>query len=292
MRHEFWTIAYRKRQGETTLLGDKQTPFQVVPNNWRYWYADPHLICINGGTWLFAEAYDRILRRGVISCCTITENGPTPWKVVLKQPYHLSYPHLLENNGEIYMVPESYVANEIAFFRAKCFPDQWEKISIIKHGGEPVDSTVFHYDSKSWMLTLECSEDILKLYQLTDHGIVGDGFCAKTSDFNARPAGYLFRIGDVLVRPAQDCTDSYGCALNFYEVMTVEENCYKEVLIEKIKPEELKTNLNFVPQGIHTYNMTDEYEVVDFKGYETDLLAFVMRPVWFVWRRIRKVFGL
>lgn len=290
MKHEFWTIAYRKRQGASTLLDDKETPFHVIPNNWRYWYADPHLICVQGATWVFAEAYDRILRRGVISCCRITENGATPWKVVLKQPYHLSYPHLLQKDGEIFMIPESYVANEIAVFRATHFPDQWEKVKVLKKGGEPVDSTVFHFGGKRWMLTMTMEgEDRLMLYPLPDEGMSGEGFCARVSDAKVRPAGHLFRLGDRLIRPAQDCTESYGCALNLYEVNSVSENCFEETLISKIRPEELRSDLNRRPEGIHTYNFTDEYEVLDFKGYETDPLFWVMRPIWFIWRRIRKV---
>lgn len=291
MKHEFWTIAYRPRQGNSTLLDDRTTPFRVIPNNWRYWYADPHLIKVEGRTWVFAEAYDRVLRRGVVSCCEITEAGVTPWKVVLKQPYHLSYPHLLQKDGEIWMIPESYVANEIAVFRAKRFPEQWEKVKVLKQGGEPVDSTVFHSGGQRWLLTLECSEDKLMLYPLSDGGISGEGFCAKRADANARPAGYLFCRDGKLIRPAQDCTESYGCALNFYEVTAVAENEYAETLLAKLRPENIPCERSCALKGLHTYNMTEDYEVVDFKDYETDPLFWVMRPVWFIWRRVRKVLG-
>lgn len=292
MKHEFWTIAYRKRQGESTLLDDTTTPFRLIPNNWRYWYADPHLICVDGETWVFAEAYDRLLRRGVISCCTITDTGATPWKVVLKQPYHLSYPHLLEKNGEIYMIPESYVADEIAVFRADSFPNCWRRAAVLKTGDKPVDSTVFHFASERWILTMSAGVDRLMLYALHDDGRLGDGFCVREADLNSRPAGHLFQVGNKLIRPAQDCTESYGCALNFYEVTYVADNCYEESLIKKIKPGELKYDVNFAPQGLHTYNMTSEFEIVDVKGYEIDPLSYIMRPVWFIWRRVRKVFGL
>lgn len=291
MRHEFWTIAYRKRQGNRTLLDDRTTQFRVIPNNWRYWYADPHLFKVEGRTWVFAEAYDRVLRRGVVSCCELKESGVTPWKVVLKQPYHLSYPHLLQKDGEIWMIPESYVANEIAVFRAKRFPEQWEKVKVLKQGGEPVDSTVFHCGDQRWLLTLECSEDKLMIYPLSDDGISGKGFCAKHADANARPAGYLFHHDGKLIRPAQDCTESYGCALNFYEVTAVAEDGYAETLLCKLRPEDVVSNMSKTPQGLHTYNMTDEYEVIDFKTYEEDPLFWVMRPIWFIWRRVRKVLG-
>ena len=293
MKSEFWTIAYRKRLGDRTLPENTETPFVAIPNSWRYWYADPHLICRDGKTWVFAEAYDRVLRRGVISCCTIDEDGAGPWKVVLKQPYHLSYPHLLCRGEDVYMIPESYVANEISVFRAVRFPDRWEKVAVLKTGEESVDSTVFHWDSQRWMMTMTMSggADRLMLYKLSEDGSLNAGCCVREADANTRPAGHLFRAAGKVIRPAQDCTESYGCALNFYEVKDVAEDRYEETLIRKLHPDEVRSNLNYPHRGLHTYNFTDSYEVIDIKGYEADPLRHVMRPVWFLWRRIRKVFG-
>ena len=292
MKHEFWTVAYRLRNGGGTLLNDTATPFRVIPNNWRYWYADPHLFRHGQDTYVFAEAYDRVLRRGVISCCRITDKGATTWKVVLKLPYHLSYPHILEKDGQIYMIPESYMADEIAVFRAKHFPEQWEKVAVLKKGNEPVDSTVFSCGGKRYLMALVTDQEKIKLmrYSLADDGKLAEGLCIAEDDPNSRPAGHLFRIGDQLIRPAQDCSESYGCALNFYEV-TADESRYAETLIRKLYPHEIHSDWKHSHKGLHTYNMTADYEIVDLKNYETDPLFWIMRPVWFIWRRIRKVFG-
>lgn len=292
MKYEFWTIAYRRRQGASTLLDNRNVPFCVIANNWRYWYADPHLIKVAEHTWLFAEAYDRVLRRGVISCCMLTDKGPTPWKVVLKQPYHLSYPHLFEAEGKICMIPESYVAGEIALFSAEKFPDQWKKETVLRTGGEPVDSTVFSFGGKRWLLSLLQNEgkDQLMLYPYCNSRIVGEGYCVKESDLNMRPGGHLFQVDGEWIRPAQDCTESYGCALNFYRVDGVSESKYEETMLLKLHPQDIKTDCVKVPQGIHTYNMTEEYEVIDLKTYENDLLAFPMRVIWGVWRRVNRIF--
>ena len=179
MKHEFWTVAYRRRNGVGTLLNDTATPFRVIPNNWRYWYADPHLFRHGQDTYVFAEAYDRVLRRGVISCCRITDKGATTWKVVLKLPYHLSYPHILEKDGQIYMIPESYMADEIAVFRAKHFPEQWEKVAVLKKGNEPVDSTVFSCGGKRYLMALVTDQEKIKLmrYSLADDGKLAEGLC-------------------------------------------------------------------------------------------------------------------
>lgn len=100
-KFEFWTIAYRKR-GAKLLLEDSTAAFHIIKNTWRYWCADPHLFENEGRTYVFAELYDRVLRRGVIGCCEITDNGYTPWKIVLKMPWHLSYPHIFKKDGDIY----------------------------------------------------------------------------------------------------------------------------------------------------------------------------------------------
>ena len=31
-------------------------------------------------------------------------------------------------------------------------------------------------------------------------------------------------------------------------------------------------------------------EVIDLKEYETDPLFYIMRPIWFIWRRIKRLF--
>lgn len=295
MIHEFWTVAYRKREGNTTILDNRETPFHAIPNSWRYWYADPHFFKDENGTWIFAEACDLVLRRGVVSCCRIREDGSvTPWKVVLKLPYHLSYPHVFEKNGSVYMIPESYIADETALFETKDFPGHWEKTAVLRRGGSPVDSTVFSFGGKEWMFSmlLANGKEKLMLYPLEDGKAVGEGIYAQSDDLNARPAGKLFYVGDKLIRPAQDCTESYGCALNFYEVKEVSSNQYSETLIAKIHPKDVPSDLAWVPQGIHTYNLTDEYEVVDFKEYRKDPLFTIMRPVWGVWRRVKKAVKL
>lgn len=73
---EFWTIAYRIRLHGQTILDDMDSPFTAIPNVWRYYRADPFLFERDGRTFLFAEMYDRLLRRGVIGCCELGKEGP------------------------------------------------------------------------------------------------------------------------------------------------------------------------------------------------------------------------
>lgn len=290
-KFECWTVAYRLRNKGGTLLENQAEPFTVIKNSWRYWHADPHLMERDGRTWIFAEQYDRILRRGVIGYCELTASGATPWKIALKMPYHLSYPHLISSGGEHYMIPESYIANEIAVYHAESFPAKWKKVRVLKDSFCAADSTCFEAGGADWMVTLRFidGQEQLMLFPMDEHGLRGEGTCIAANDPNKRPAGNVFAANGKLVRPAQDCTESYGCALNFFDVTEVSEAAFHETLLHKIKPIDLKTDLDKPSAGVHTYNFNETYEVIDLKTYETDWLYYVTRPIWFVWRRLRKL---
>lgn len=291
-KFEKWTVAYRRRSGNDTLLNNTQAPFKTIANSWRYWAGDPHLIEVSGVTYVFAEVYDRILRRGLIGYSVIGENGASKWKIALNTPHHLSYPHLIEQNGAIYMIPESYVANEIAVYKAVSFPDRWEKAKILKADYCAVDSTILPWNGTHYLLTLrfEKDEEKLMLHSFKDGELSENGYCAAVNDANKRPAGHFFTLDGALIRPAQDCSESYGCALNFYKVTDVAADRYEEELILKLKPSDLHTDLGSAADGLHTYNLNEQYEVIDLKEYENDPLFCIMRPIWFIWRRVKRIF--
>ena len=291
-KFERWTVAYRKRQADRTLLNDRTSPFTVIPNSWRYWAADPHMIESDGKQYVFAELYDRVLRKGVIGYSVIGEEGASCWRVALKAPHHLSYPHLIKHQGSVYMIPESYVANEIAVYKALSFPDRWQKVAVLCADCCAVDSTVLSLGEQAHLLTLrfEDTGERLMLYPFEGDALSENGVCIAANDPNKRPAGHFFKQDGLLIRPAQDCTESYGCALNFYKIHVAGVHDYKEELLLKIDPAELQTDFGKVPQGLHTYNVNEHYEVIDLKDYEYDLLFHFTRPVWFLWRRIKKIF--
>ena len=289
-RFENWTVAYRRRNADRTLLEDTASPFACIPNPRRYWCADPHIVEYNGTAYIFAELYDRVLRRGVIGYCTLTEDGATPWKTVLKMPFHLSYPHILQKGNDIYMIPESYVANEISVYRAVSFPDRWEKCHVLMADFCAVDTTVFASDAGTFAFTYRFADgsENLMLYPVDDSGMAGNGVCLSVGDPQMRPAGHVIRSGGALYRPAQDCSASYGCALNLYRIESLDP--YRETLSAKIRPEMIQSDLGRIADGIHTYNASEHWEVLDLKGYEIDPLFYIMRPIWFIWRRIKKLF--
>ena len=92
----------------------------------KFW-ADPHLFIKNNKTYCFYEelVFDKM--RGEIFVAEVLEDGNVADpELVLEEPYHLSYPFVFEDKGEIYMIPETASDNKTNLYQAKEFPFKWE----------------------------------------------------------------------------------------------------------------------------------------------------------------------
>ena len=231
-------------------------------------YADPFVFEREGRTYLFLEDLRYAEGRAVISCCELAPDGsPGPVTEVLRRPYHLSYPFVFEEAGQLYMIPETKANRTVELYRATKFPDEWELDTVMMDSIYAVDATIFKSDGKFWMFAAisngrySNSEELGIFYADDLHGpwkphagnpVVSDVRCA-------RPAGALFRDCDGrLIRPAQDCSKAYGYAIVFQEVLELSESRYEERAIARLDPTWLKNNL-----GTHTYSRTDRFEVID-----------------------------
>lgn len=293
-KFEEWTVAYRKKN-EDRLLIDKygcSMPFMIIKNTWRYWAADPFIFEYNNKTYLFAELYDRICRRGKIGYCEISEGSYTAWRIVLNMPWHLSYPYIFKYDNDIYMIPESYAGNEIAVYKAITFPDTWKRVYIICKNCVAVDSTLYMTKDRTWMTTLQFddNEPKLLLYSFEQDGSIKNTYVICKNNNDIRPAGKFFEHDNKIIRPAQDCSESYGYAINFYHVTKLNDSDYEEKLICKVLPEIIQSDFHTVPKGIHTYNMSSNYEVIDLKEYRYDMFFYIMRPIWFTLRLCKRFF--
>lgn len=280
-KNEKWTIAYRRRSDGKTLLDDLSGPFCVVPNTWRYWRADPFLFEKEGKTYLFAELFDRVKARGVLGCCELTDSGAKRWEVIIDEPFHLSYPFIFQRGDEIYLIPESFKSGKIILYKAVRFPNKWIKVRELVDL-VAVDSTIIDTAAGSFMMTVRILKGEAELVimclneqmQLEDVRII-----SEKGDPHIRPAGNVFSWNNQTIRPAQDCTKTYGYGLNFFRVAMLDDIHYSEELMRKVLPEDITIQGVRNPQGMHTYNFSDQYEVIDFKEYEFGVVGKVAKAI-------------
>lgn len=211
--------------------------------------ADPFLLRRDGRWFLFFEVMRADSWRGEIAVAT-SDDGVT-WayeRVVLAEPFHLSYPHVFEWEGEVYMIPETFERNAVCLYRAIDFPYRWSLEAELISGATYADASVFRHGDRWWMFVEASSRDpagvrpprhdTLRLFWAssltgpwTEHPkspiVQGDARIA-------RPAGRVLVTGEGRVlRFAQDCTSAYGRQVYAIEVTELDATSYRERLMQE-----------------------------------------------------------
>ena len=81
--------------------------------------ADPFMCQRDGRWYLFFEVVNHLTRRGEIGVAVSPDAEAWEYeRIVLAEPYHLSYPYVFEWQGSHYMIPESGAAKSVRLYRA------------------------------------------------------------------------------------------------------------------------------------------------------------------------------
>lgn len=276
-----FTIALQKRSPESILSRKRFQPAYVMPANPDYWYADPILAEEHGRTWLFYEAVENghghIEVAEVLEDCSLAE--PT---VLLKDETHYSYPFVFQREGMWYMIPESSAANEVRLYRAVSFPVSWELQTVLLHA-RAVDTTVFCREGQWRMLTFltdGTSEKVTpKAYAMNFEGAAVSLQELPWPCYDAlqvRGAGGIFEADGAQYRPTQvSRLQRYGDAVLFHKIITTDD-AYREMPVTALKPEEISVQKKYV-DGLHTYSVSGQYEAIDLRCREFDLLKLPRR---------------
>ncbi len=262
-----WRLAIRKSAIPLYVNTSRQvlTEFRWLPAARGHSWADPMLFKHGSSNWLFFEQWQMGVTKGEIWRGLLGQDGSlSDVRPCLRQPYHLSYPQLLEEEGEIFLIPESEEAGGVSLFRARHFPDNWvlERRLI---DFPCVDQTVFRWKDRWWMIV---SPQIVKgvaaiswlfsARRLTGPWLVHPAGPVAASAENARGAGPIFSHDTRLIRPSQDCALSYGRALLFNEILCLDGESYSERVIARV-------DAGWRPglAGVHTYSRINDWEVID-----------------------------
>ena len=276
---ESWNVAWRKAP-VGSILQDVDQPFQIIKNSYRYWAADPFIFENKGKTYIFAELYDYVRRKGGIGYCLLEPEKETYWVQVISEKYHLSYPFIFEHKHEIYILPESGAGNILYVYHAIEFPEKWEKIKILREHGNYADTTPFYWKSQKLAITYKGKSDgHYELWLLNLHNEAKDKQLLLDNIELRRPAGKVFGWHNKNIRPAQNCTNDYGEGLIFYEYDISEDEEYLENEMQRIFPKELKFSKELLMDGMHTYNGNQTYEVIDIKTRRFNILNLLFRII-------------
>ncbi|MBO5737611.1 MAG: hypothetical protein J6S04_07355, partial [Clostridia bacterium] len=262
---EEWNVAIRPR-GEHLLFENKDTKgFVVLKNSLRYWCADPFVFSKGGKDYVFFEMYDRFKAKGVIGCREITGGKIGKMKKVYEISSHLSFPNIFTYNDEIYMMPESCGAGKLSVLKAVQFPDKWEEVTILMEG-RVCDSVFLPTNEAVYLLTqpTDVEQGVLDCYKIVD-GRACEGQTVVKGKKYARMAGSIIERDGQSIRVSQDCVKGYGLALDFHKV-SMESATFTEETIARIEIKNMPIAQHKKYVGLHTYNVNEQFEVIDLKN--------------------------
>lgn len=210
-----------------------------VTDHFATFVADPFMIRVDGVWNMFFETLNWVGgRKGEIALATSRDGLRWTYRsVVLAEPFHLSYPHVLEWGSDHYMIPESSAAGAVRLYRADPFPDRWVFVRALLTGPVHFDNSVFHRDGRWWMFS-ETDHDRGTLRLFHAPGLTGPWrehprSPVVLSDRGiARPGGKVLSSSGRLIRFAQDCRAAYGSSVRAVEIERLDQREYEEAELE------------------------------------------------------------
>lgn len=261
-----WTVFI----GKGSFLDSKTTQLKptILPQG-EFW-ADPFLFIYKDNLWLFFERFPYKTNKGVISCTRIVEGKPTEVWDVLDKPYHLSYPNVFEEEGEIFMIPECSAAKRLEVYRCTDFPSKWELYSTAFEGESFADSVFFKDDNgdrwlfsskESPVVVSHCNElwaykiDSLKFNSIEPHKqnpiVINAGV--------ARNGGTIYRENNKIYRASQDNSfEMYGKGICINEITELSLDSYSEKIVRRIDAKDVPGII-----GMHHMDQIDGFFVID-----------------------------
>ena len=200
--------------------------------------ADPFMLQVDNTWHMFFEVMNGETRKGEIGLATSRDGFEWDYRqIVLREPFHLSYPYVFYAGGEYFMVPESYQANSVRLYRADPFPLKWSYAATLFHGAW-VDSSVFYFNDRWWAFSSPVGMEHQELELLHAFDLAGPWLphamspLIKGNNRMARCAGRAIVLDGRPVRFAQDCFPFYGTAVRAFEISALTASSYAELELE------------------------------------------------------------
>jgi len=255
--NEQWVLGYSFNPKAIGV--DIKNDVKIIPPKDRFW-ADPVVVEDNGRYYVFIE--ELIYKNGIahLSVFELKENGTyTEPTIILKKPYHLSYPFIFKEQEKYYMIPETAHNSDIQIYEAVSFPFKWEFKQNLMENVKASDTTLLKKNDKWWLFTSikhfnkgTYDNDLSLFYADSLFGSrwkLHKKEPVKQNICNARQGGPFFKIDNDYYRASQNCESNYGYGFNLSKVQTLSEIDFIEEEIYCFTAENFKNIL-----GVHTYN--------------------------------------
>jgi hypothetical protein len=261
-----WTLFI----GKGNFLDADLTKIISVNKPKNEFWADPFLFAFQKEYYIFFEKFPYSTARGILACGKVKGNDLIEVMDVLDLEYHLSYPFIFEEEGEIYLMPETNANNRLEIYKCVQFPNKWELFRTAFEGERIADS-FFYTDNlkQKWLfLNKACTAntsldnelyiykvDSINLNKIEPHRQNPIHIDSQI----ARNGGAIFDYHNKKYRPSQRNTDGiYGKALNINQIEKLTLDEYYEKAVRIIEP-----NFQEGLKSIHHLHQIDNMFVFD-----------------------------
>lgn len=258
--------------------------------------ADPFGIWRDDRLHVFVETYDYRVRIGAIEVLTYSRDFELlSRQPVLDEPWHLSYPIIIEAEGETWMLPEAHRSNRLTLYRAVEFPHRWEAAHVLTLDHVPVDATPFFHNGLWWLFYTSASREADKMSalhiafaeRLTGPWHAHPANPIRVDRASSRPGGTAQLIDGQVMLPVQDCSHTYGGAIRplWFDELTPDRVSMRQGVAITPPP----ALAPFV-EGLHTLSAAGPVSLVDVKRTELSvhgLTIEVAREARKLGRRLR-----
>lgn len=184
--------------------------------------------------------------------------------VLLELDTHLSYPAIIEKDGIAYVYPENGASGSLKMYR---YDEDAHKLvePVCILNDAVADSTILFFNDTYYIVATKSknSRENAYLYQSIDlfgeFKLVSDQPVQKNRSCS-RPAGNWIEMSGKLFRPSQDCSKSYGGAMNIMRVDSLVP--FQEEIVFGINPMSYKYHF-----GTHTINFSKDAPLTVIDGY-------------------------
>jgi hypothetical protein len=177
--------------------------------------ADPFLVEESSTWYLFFEVYNNQTQQGDLAVATSTNTKRWQYeRVILDEPFHLSYPYVFQWQDAYYLIPETFEADSIRLYKAVNFPYEWEFLETLVDGKDFVDPSIAYFNDKWWLYAATTSNDTLYLFYADD--LLGpwrehpESPIVEQNNHMARSSGRVLVYEGQLYRYTMDVNPSFG----------------------------------------------------------------------------------
>lgn len=270
-----WRVGYRFHPAPLTGLGFEATAsgyatlpapqWRELPEDGSRFYADPFPIEVDGRHFLFVEDFPHATGKGVIAVAEADSEGTLGIpRVVLEEPFHLSYPQIVAHDGAFWMIPETAGGRDLYLYRAEHFPDRWVRHAVLIADAPLSDATLLFHDGRFWLFAADggrgSSSDAMLVFHAPN---LSGPFLPHAANpilidqSSARPAGAFILGGAFPVLPVQDGTNGYGSGIGLVDII--------ELNLDRVRigPVRRLDTPGWRCEFKHTTNRAGRLEVID-----------------------------